>query len=193
MSIFSSLFTSQARAAARDLERRATIFRTEALAARSAQDPDVLTHLRQRPAELGLTEDDVALELEMVDGLIEVLELRRRAALGCPLPVVETSHRALAAEPCHFVAPVFRPDAPGDAGGKLFFTARRLLYLGSPSTSLSWAHVTALTDVDRDLVVRVRPDGVRTFRCNSYVDTLRGAYIASQLLLALTRPAAPDR
>jgi hypothetical protein len=179
MSFFRNLFRS---AAARDLDRRVRLFRADVLAARSASDEAALAALRTRPAALGLSEDDVALELEMVDGLLEVIEMKKVTAAGMPLPEIPTSHRALAGETCRFVAPAFRPDSPGDPGGKLFFTDRRIIYLGSPSLTISWAHVAGVHDAERNLIVRVRPDAIRTFRCNSYVDTLRGGYIASVLL-----------
>ncbi len=174
MSLFRNLFSS---AADRDLDRRVRVFRADVLAARDAPDQAALEALRSRPASLGLTEDDVALELEIIEGLLEVIALRKSGP-----PAIPTNHRALAGEPCRFVAPASRPDSPTDPGGKLFFTDRRIVYLGSPTLTMSWAHVAAVTDHDRDLVVRVRPDSLRTFRCNSYVDTLRGAYIASVLI-----------
>jgi hypothetical protein len=181
MSFLRHLFDSNARAVARDLDRRVRLFRAEVLAARSSSDEALLARLRDRRAALDLTEDDAALELEMVDGLLEVIALKKAAAEGGGLPDIPTSHRALAGEACRFVAPACRPDAPHDPGGKLFFTDRRIVYLGSPSVTISWAHVADVRDVDRDLVVRVRPDAVRTFRCNSYVDALRGAWLASRL------------
>lgn len=187
MSLLGRFFSSSAD---RDLDRRVRLFRAEVLAAREAPDEVLLTNLLNRPAALGLTEDDVALELEMVEGLLEVITLRAGSAVGAGLPELATNHRAVAGEPCRFVAPVSRPDAPNDPGGKLFFTDRRIVYLGSPSLTISWAHVAAVRDADRDLIVRARPDVVRTFRCNSYVDTLRGAYIASVLVAAAHHPPA---
>ena len=185
MSFFRDFLAS--RAAARDLNRRVRSFRANVLAARSSSDADRLARLRARPAALLLTEDDVALELEIVDGLLEVLALKKAAAEGAGLPEIPTSHRALAGELCRFAAPAFHPDSHNDPGGKLFFTDRRIIYLGTPSVTISWAHVADVRDADRDLLVRVRPDAVRTFRCNSHVDTLRGTYLASRLL-ATARP-----
>ncbi len=180
MSFFGHLFNARAR----DLDRRVRLFRGEVLAARSSPDEAALLALRSRPATLDLSDDDVAVELEILDGLLEVAALKKRSAEGAPLEEIPNSHRALAGEPCRFLAPAFRPDVPDDPGGKLFFTDRRLIYLGSPSVSVAWAHVTDVRDADRDLLVHVRPAGLRTFRCNSYVETLRGRYIASRLLAA---------
>ncbi len=199
MSFLRNLLSSSA---ARDLDRRVRQFRAEVLAARGSSDECVLAALRARPAALGLTEDDVALELEMIDGLLEVIALKRAiesgersgvpfdAAQGRPaatalLPEIPTSHRALAGETCRFVAPACRPDSPNDPGGKLFFTDRRIVYLGSPSATVSWAHVADVRDAERDLIVRERSGSIRTFRCNSYVDVLRGGYIASVLVTSI--------
>ncbi len=182
MAFFRNLFDSNARRAARDLDRRVRSFQAEVAAARTSNDAVRIAELRQRPAVLGLTDDDVALELEIVDGLLEVIALAEATAQGQPLAEIPSSHRALAGEMCRFAAPAVRPDSPNDPGGKLFFTDRRLVYLGSPSLTISWAHVAEVHDAERDLIVRVRPDTVRAFRCNSYVDTLRGAWVAAQLL-----------
>ncbi len=183
MSFLRGLFDSSARRAARDLDSRVRSFRAEVFTARSSADAEELARLRARPAALGLTDDDVALELEIVEGLLDVIALKEAAEKGMTLPAIATSHRALAGETCRYVAPASRPDAPNDPGGKLFFTDRRIVYLGSPSVTIAWAHVVDVRDVDRDLVVRVRPEAARTFRCNSYTDTLRGSWIASQILV----------
>jgi hypothetical protein len=114
-----------------------------------------------------------------------VIEMKKAASAGTGLEEILTSHRALRGETCRFVAPAFRPDEPGDSGGQLFFTDGRLVYLGSPSVAVSWAHVIDARDVDRDLLVRLRQGGVRTFRCNSYVDTLRGQYLATRLMASV--------
>ncbi len=180
-SLLGRLFNSPAR----ELDRRVRQFRAEVFAARSSPDETVLLGLGARVAELGLHEDDVALELEIVDGLLAVIEMEKAASAGSPLEEIQTRHRALGGEVCRFVAPAFRPDEGGDAGGQLFFTDRRLVYLGSPSVAVSWAHVIDVRDVDRDLLVRLRPGGVRTFRCNSYVDTLRGQYLATRLVASV--------
>jgi hypothetical protein len=190
MSLLRHLFDSKSRAAARDLDRRVRLFRGEVLAAREASDEALFARLRGRPAALGLTEDDVALELELVEGLLEVAALTKARMEGAPLPEIVSSHRALAGETCRFVAPACRPDAPNDPGGKLFFTDRRVVYLGSPSVTVSWAHVAEVRDADRDIVVRVRPDAIRTFRCNSYVDALRGAYLGRRILEVAHNPIA---
>jgi hypothetical protein len=181
MSFLGTLLRGARRAEARDLERRLDVLRGELAAARASGDPAVIIAIRDRLPALNLTDDDAALELEVVDGLLEVAALVEAAGRGESLPSVPTTHRALGGETCHFLAPAWRPDVAGDGGGKLLFTPRRLLYLGASPVTLSWAHVSRVVDQGPDLVVRARPDRVLTFRCNSHVDTLRGAWLARQL------------
>ncbi|RPJ71596.1 MAG: hypothetical protein EHM24_11840 [Acidobacteria bacterium] len=182
MSILDFLPGGRARAERREMDRRLECLRGEIEAARQAGGRAALDRLRTRPAELGLSDDEADLELELLEGLIEVGTLNEQAAGGAPLPVMETNHRALAGEPCHFAAPASRPDIAGDGGGKLFVTPRRLVYIGSTPVTLSWAHVSAVNAMARDIVVGARAERHLVFRCNSYVDALRGAWIASRLL-----------
>ena len=191
MSFFRNLFQSERRAAERDLERRLDILRAEIRAAREAGDLPALTQVRERLGALRLTEDDAELELEMAAGVLEVAALQDGLTRGEDLPEVFTTHRAVGSERCHFLAPAWRPDVAGDGGGKLLFTPQRLLYLGTASATLSWAHVAKVEDEGRDIVVRARPDRLLAFRCNSYVDTLRGAWIARQLVCS--KRTSPSR
>jgi hypothetical protein len=184
MSILDLLPGGRARAERRETDRKLGLLRGEIESARQADGRAALERLRARPAELGLSDDEADLELELLEGLVEVETLKELAAGGATLPVVETNHRALAGEPCHFAAPASRPDVAGDGGGKLFLTPRRLVYIGASPVTLSWAHVTGVDAAARDIVVRARPERHLSFRCNSYVDALRGAWIAGQLLRA---------
>jgi hypothetical protein len=181
MSFLANLFGGARRAAERDLERRLREVRAELQFARDTGDTSALTSLRDRLPMLELTEDEAALELEMAEGLVDTAALRAAFDRGDGLPLVATTHRALNGEPCHFLAPAWQPDGEGDSGGKLLFTTKRLLYLGSHAVALPWVHVASVGDAERDLVVRTRPGRLLTFRCNSFADTLRGAWIGQQL------------
>ncbi|HEY3381348.1 MAG TPA: hypothetical protein VGK32_06235 [Vicinamibacterales bacterium] len=183
MSVLDRIFGGAARADARERERRVRRFHDEVLAARAtASAAPVLTALRSRPAELGLTPDDVDLELEMVEGLIELAALKSSVEAGGALPVVATTHRAVDGDICHMIATASRPDVTGDAGGRLFLTDRRIVYLGTPGLNIGWPHVVEGRDADRDFTVRLRTGQTHTFRCNSYADTVRAAWLAGRML-----------
>lgn len=187
LSFLERLVGGERRAAERELERRLDVLRGDLRRARAAGDIEAIRRLPLRLGELQLTEDDAALELEVVDGLLEVAALKEAMARGEGLPTIATSHGVLGGEACHFLAPAWRPDQAGDGGGKVLFSPRRLIYLGASAVTVSWAHVAEVRDEDRDIVVRARPDRVIALRCNSYADTLRGAWIAQQLASAVRR------
>ena len=63
--------------------------------------------LRRTPAFA----DDLEIEEEMLDALRQLLDLERE--LGASrVPVIETTHRVVGADRCHFSAPVSMPDDP---------------------------------------------------------------------------------
>jgi len=163
------------------MERRLGEFRAEIDAAGAAGDRARLQSLLVRPAQLGVPEDDVAVELEHVEGFLEALTLRERLARGEPPEVIATAHRAIAGEACYFIAPASLPDGLLDPGGKLFLTDKRALYLGSSSRAAAWFSVTEVHDDGRDIILMVRPVDLMRFRCISYVDTLRAVELARHL------------
>ncbi len=163
-------------------ERHLQAFQAEIEAA--AGDRRRLEALLARPTELGLSEEDAALECEHVSGLLAALDLRDRLAGGAPPEVIETSHRAIAGEACYFIAPASFPDGLMDQGGKLFLTDKRLLYLGSPTRSADWQHIKEVRDHERDIFLTVQPLDLLRFRFNSYVDALRAAELARHLAAA---------
>ena len=125
---------------------------------------------------------DVEIEQEMLDALRDALTLERDLA-ALRLPVIETSHRAAAGEPCHYSAPVSMPDDPAQPTGRLLLTSGRAAFAGGSRTpSMPWHAAREVVRAGRDLVI-VRAgasDGYR-FRCNTYVDAVRGAAIARHL------------
>jgi len=204
MPFFSSLFGRARRRAERDIERRVGVFGGEVSAfcrqvLSPADDAGVPPYpaidderaralaaeagrLRSRSSELALSAEDVELELEQLDGLEDAIALRAALGRGEALPAVPTSHRAVAGETCHVAAVASRLDHPGDPGGRLFFTDRRITYLGAPPLRLGWGHVARVLVEGRDLVV-VRRSGERlVFRCNSFGDVPKAAIVASEVL-----------
>jgi hypothetical protein len=175
----------------RDVERQKHLktLRTEIEAAAAGAGRTALEALFDRPRQLGLTDEDAALECERIAGLLAAFDLRARLRRGDPLEVIPTTHRAIAGETCYFIAPASFPDGLMDQGGKLFLTDKRVLYLGSSPHGARWPQVTEVRDHERDVFMTVRPLDLLCFRCNSYVDTLRVVELARHLSSA-ARPRA---
>src|SRR5262245_45724540 len=148
-------------------------------------DPDAPARLEawlRRDAALAA---DAEIEEEMLDALREALSLDRDLA-AARLPVIDTTHRAAAGETCHFSAPVSMPDDPAQPTGRLLLTSGRVAFAGGSRTpSMAWHATREVIRADRDLIfVRsADTDGYR-FRCNTYVDAVRGAAIARHLARA---------
>ncbi len=131
--------------------------------------------------------DDLEIEEEMLDGLRRLLELERQLA-AARLPIVETSHRVVGADRCHFSAPVSMPDDPAQPTGRLLLTSSRAVFAGGARTpALPWHATRDVIQSDRDLLFVYRAaqeDQGHRFRCNSYADALCGAAIARHLMRA---------
>ena len=114
----------------------------------------------------------------MLDGLTALAALRR--TLSSALPVVETGHRVIGSERCHFTAPVSMPDHPSQPAGRLLFTGTRAVFVGGGTpTAVAWHAVSEVRQAERDLVLaRGGGDGVFRFRANAYADALCGAELA---------------
>ena len=141
------------------------------------------THaLRARLDALGLPEDDVEIEREMLDALDEAGALAddiRRSGL----PVIETGHRVVGHERCHFSASATMPDEPGQPSGRLLLTSGRAIFVGGPSAvSSAWHMIGEVQQIERTVaLVRAARDRLYRFQCNSYGDALRAALIAREL------------
>jgi len=175
----------------RKRDPRLEAFHQEVAAACDAADGAAVDRLLARRAEVGLSEDEAAIEIEMLDGLREFLEFRAEAERD-GLPVLDTQHRVLGADRCHFWTPAFPPDRV-EAGGKLFFTATRLVFLGGGVQATPWNAVAKIGREGCDLVVVVPSrDAIFRFRCNAFGEAMRAQYVAERLLAAnRARRAAP--
>lgn len=152
-----------------------------ALAELDAAAPERLDAWLKREPALA---DDAEVEEEMLDALRAALALDRDLA-AARLPVIDTTHRAAAGERCHYSAPVSMPDDPAQPTGRLLLTSGRAAFAGgSRAPSLPWHAAREVVRAERDLIfVRAgaeAADGYR-FRCNTYVDAVRGAAIARHL------------
>jgi hypothetical protein len=129
--------------------------------------------------------DDVEIEEEMLDALRQLVALAPELQAG-RLPIVETSHRVVGADRCHFSAPVSMPDDPAQPTGRLLLTSTRAVFAGGARTpSLPWHATREVIQAGRDLLFVYRhaqEDGGQRFRCNSFTDALCAAAIARHLM-----------
>jgi hypothetical protein len=127
-------------------------------------------------------EPDVELELEMLDALDQLRAVQRTVA-GGSLPVVETHHRVIGHDACHFSAPASLPSDHGQAAGRVLLTASKTVFVGGGRTSASaWHLVNEVARVERDvLLARVDGAPVAHFRFNTYGDAVVCAFLARHL------------
>lgn len=148
--------------------------------------------IAQLVAELdsfSLAEDDIEIEREMLDALRDRQELLATVRAS-GLPMIETGHRVVRGEPCHYTAPVSMPEEPGQPAGRLLMTSTRAIFVGGANgLAAAWHTISDATHVERDLVLmRNGRDQAYRFRCNSYGDALRAAFIAGELVARRRRP-----
>ncbi len=136
------------------------------------------TALRRQPP----IADDLELEEEMLDALKDLVALSRELD-SARLPVVDTSHRLVGGDVCHFTAAVSVPDDPGQATGRLLLTSRRAAFAGGGRVApVAWHAVRQVVQDGRDvLFVHIGSEGGVRFRCNSFSDAVCGAAIARYL------------
>lgn len=142
----------------------------------------LLGRLALRADELRLTEDDGALELEMLDGL-QQLHVLVHAVERNGLPLVQTQHRVIAGEPCRFSAPATRLGEAGGAdgtSGRLFLTDRRTVFLGPSVTSAPWPSIANVGRAGRDLLLSGASRRFQ-FRLNTFADAMRAAWLCERL------------
>ncbi len=152
-------------------------------AAAQAVPPEAVDALKARLETLGLPEEEIELEREMLDGLETAIALRESVERS-GLPYTETGHRVIGQETCHFSAPVFAPDEPDHPGGRLLFTPTRAVFVGGGRTiPIPWHAVTQTQQAERDLLlIRADRERLYRFRCNSFSDAMTAALLARRLM-----------
>lgn len=166
-------------------DRRIVLWRKQWVEATEAPDAAAARALRARLDQItaGSADDDrFEIEREMLDSLDALVELSARLANDGP-PVVQTGHRIVAGEACHFSAPASLPDDPSQPAGTLLLTASRLIFVGgSRSMTVPWHGIARCLPHDRDLVaVRRDREALHRVRCNTYTDALRAVCLARHL------------
>jgi hypothetical protein len=144
-------------------------------------DRPALQALLRQPEEQGLSDDEVELEVEALQGGIDVIALKESVARD-GLPLIAHQHRALGDDRVHFIASAFLASDGSDRTGRLFLTHRRLVFVTTPMVSLTWGGVVSIEQQSRDLVIGMAGrEQFYQFRCNSFSDARCGAFIAKQL------------
>lgn len=159
-------------------------WRTEWTAAVDALDGSAVPRLEAALRAAPPLAEDLEVEEEMLEGLKQLLALETALAASA-LPVIDTSHRVVGHDACHFSAPVSVPDDPAQPTGRLLLTSTRAAFAGGTRTpTIPWHAVRQVMRRGRDLLIVTthggEADGVR-YRCNSYGEALCGAAIARHL------------
>jgi len=151
-------------------------------AAVTAADPSAVAVLTSDLDGLGLSEDETEIEREMLDGLAEFTQLRANVDAG-QLPIVQTGHRVVGSDICHFSTPSSMPDDPAQPSGRLIFTASRAIFAGGArAITIPWHMVADVIQQERDVaLVRHDRETFYRFRCNNYSDALCGGLLARTL------------
>lgn len=152
-------------------------------AAAAASDTAQSAPLRAELDAMGLPEDEIEIEREMLDALDDLAALTS-AVRDSGLPTIETGHRVVGSERCHFTAPASMPDETSQPGGRLLLTSGRAIFVGGASgATLPWHSVAQAMQLDRDVVlVRSDREKLYRFRCNTFSDALRAAFLARELI-----------
>jgi hypothetical protein len=129
------------------------------------------------------SEDEIEIEREMLQALVEREGLASTIRQS-GLPHVETGHRVVRGEPCHYSEPASMLDDSGQPSGRLLLTASRAVFVGSGKTvSAAWHTISTALHAERDVVLlKNGHEHSYRFRCNTYGDALRAAFIARELL-----------
>ena len=151
--------------------------------AAASEDQEDIARLTQELDAMAYAEEEIEIEREMLHALRE-RDTLASSVRESGLPRVETGHRVVRGEPCHYSEPASMPEEPGQPSGRLLLTANRAVFVGSGKTVASaWHTISVALSAERDVVVvkNGREQAYR-FRCNSYGDALRASFIAQQLL-----------
>lgn len=158
-------------------------------------DPHAVTALQAELDRLGLPEEEIEIEREMLDGMSQLATLRVSVEAS-GIPIVETGHRVVGHDTCHFSTPVSMPDDAAQAAGRLFLTSSRVIFAGGArATTVAWHAIGEVLHGDRDVVlVRRDRDTIYRFRCNTFADAMCGAFLARRLAAATSRTSnVPSR
>jgi hypothetical protein len=165
-----------------DNGRNLDVWRSKWLGATAAPNAAAVAALTADLDALGLPEEDIEIEREMIEGLDQLVRLQ--ASLDTAgLPVVATGHRVVGTDTCHFSAPTSMPDDAAQPSGRLILTGGRAIFAGGArALTLPWHAVSDVVQQGRDVVlVRHGGETMHRFRCNVFGDALCAALLARTL------------
>ena len=140
-------------------------------------ETEALDALRARGSVPSADLDEHERREEMLDGLTQLVELAAAPAL----PVLETQHRVIGADCCHFTAPatlLLDVSVPG----KLFLTSNRVIFAGGRVQTWPWHRMRDVVRHGRDVsLVIAGADALVRLQCNSFGDAMIARYIAMRL------------
>lgn len=144
----------------------------------AAPTSDAVAALKATTVNAAEAPDLAEAQDEMLEGLEALLDLTQSAQ--SPLPVLDTQHRVIGADTCHYMAPASLIDQV-DSGGKVFVTSARVIFAAGTVVSWPWHQIVRVQREERDLVLELkgRP-GVR-LRLNTYEGALVMAALAGRL------------
>ena len=145
------------------------------------RDTDAAAELRLALTTDAALGEDLEIEHEMADGLDRLIALATELQAG-RVPRLETSHRVVGGDACHFSAPASLPDDPSQPSGRVLLTSSRAVFVGGAKlTAITWHAVRDAARVHRDvLLIRSADDGLR-LRFNTYGDAMEAAALAAHL------------
>jgi hypothetical protein len=130
----------------------------------------------RRAADAVTDPDEAERAEEMLDGLDRVLALA-----AAPLAALETQHRVIGSDTCHFSVPVsLRGEA--ESFGRLFVTSTRLVFAGPRVRAWAWHRVSRVVRQERTVTLVVAGGDAPALVCNSYGDAMVVAHLAGRLI-----------
>jgi hypothetical protein len=159
------------------------------LEACAAPDADQAASLASALDGFGLPEEEIEIEREMLAGLRDLATLSG-AITSNGLPTIETGHRVVGADRCHFSAPASMPDDPAQPSGRLILTSARAIFVGGArSATIAWHAVSDVLQQERDvMLVKHDRETLHRYRCNVYGDALSAAFLARRLAARHRKP-----
>ena len=163
-------------------ERRLGAWRAAWQQVRDTPNPSEIAALSAELSAIGLPDEDVEIEREMLEALSSLVQLQRDVAAN-GLPVIASGHRVLGTETCHFSASCSMPDEPSEPSGRLMFTGVRAIFVGgSAAVTIPWHAVANVLQQHRDvMLVRRDREVLYRFRCNVFTDAMSAAFLAQSL------------